>query len=243
MQWIPAIDLKDGQVVRLKQGRMDAATCYSSDPVAMAKTWLDHGATRLHLVDLNGAFAGAPVNVPIIEKIAALDATLKIQVGGGIRSAETIRHYVSAGVAYCILGTVAVKDRPLTEALCAQFKGQIILGIDARDGDVATEGWAEGSNLTAAEVAHHYQALAPVAIIYTDINRDGMLSGPNLEASRRLAQTTRTPVIVSGGVSSLEDLKQIKALHDAPGTETIIGAILGKALYEGRFTLKAALEI
>lgn len=239
MLWIPAIDLKDGQVVRLKQGRMDAATVYSDDPVTMAKRWIDEGTTRLHVVDLNGAFAGEPVNLAVIEKMAALSGAVKVQVGGGIRNDATIRQYLNAGVAYCILGTIAVRDRDTTRTLLQQFPGQIILGIDAKDGKVATEGWAHGSALAASEVAAFYEADGPVAIIYTDISRDGMLTGPNLEATIALAKSTQTPVIVSGGISSLDDLRRIKLLEN----ENIAGAILGRSIYENKFTLAEAVGV
>lgn len=236
MQWIPAIDLKAGQVVRLKQGRMDDATVYSDNPVEMAKRWIDCGTTRLHVVDLDGAFLGSPVNLAVIEKIAALSKTLHVQVGGGIRNAQTIQTYLNAGVRFCILGTVAIKDRQTTESLLTQFKGSVILGIDAKDGRVAGEGWAEASDLTASDVAKTYEAFSPEAIIYTDISRDGMLSGPNLPVTLALAQATTTPVIVSGGISSLDDLRAIVRLNDSG----ITGAILGKSLYENRFTLEEA---
>ncbi len=239
MEWIPAIDLKDGEVVRLSKGLMESAKVYSRDPVAVAKQWRDLGATRLHVVDLDGAFAGTPRNRGAIEKMAALPGNWKIEVGGGIRDRETVKAYRDLGVSYCILGTVAVRDRPTTEALLKEFCRHILLGIDAKDGQVAVSGWAEKTALTAIELARHYAPWKPEAIIYTDISRDGMLSGPNIAAAVQLAEGAKIPVIVSGGVSSLDDLKQIAALRN----RGLIGAILGKALYEGNFRLEAALAI
>jgi phosphoribosylformimino-5-aminoimidazole carboxamide ribotide isomerase len=232
---IPAIDLKDGQCVRLRQGRMDDATVFSDDPVAMAAHWVAQGARRLHLVDLNGAFAGAPVNGDAVRAIARAHPDLPIQIGGGIRSADTIEAYLGAGVCYVIIGTKAVKDPDFVTRVCRDFPDRIIVGIDARDGRVATEGWAEVTEVRAVDLARRFAADGVSAIVYTDIERDGMLGGVNLDATLAVA-AAGIPVIASGGVTNLED---IRALRKVAG-RGILGAITGRAIYEGTLDLAAA---
>ena len=233
---IPAIDLKDGECVRLRQGRMEDSTVFSSDPLSIAQQWVDAGCRRLHLVDLNGAFAGTPVNRDIIQGIAAQHKNLPIQIGGGIRSADTIEAYLSAGVEFAILGTIAVKDPALTRELCEQFKGHIIIGLDAKNGLVATEGWAEASDRSVIELAREFEAAGVAAIVYTDIERDGMMQGLNLESTAALAEAIDIPVIASGGVTTLADVQQLQQ-HARKG---ILGAITGRAIYEGTLNLAEA---
>lgn len=233
---IPAIDLKDGECVRLRQGRMEDSTVFSSDPVAVAQQWVDAGCRRLHLVDLNGAFAGEPVNRDIVNAIAKRFPDLPIQIGGGIRSADTIEAYLSAGVDFAILGTVAVKDPVLTKELCAGFPGHIIIGLDARDGMVATEGWAEASDRSVIDLAREFEADGVMAIVYTDIERDGMMQGLNLPATTALAEAVNIPVIASGGVTNMGDVKALQ-----PSAKNgILGAITGRAIYEGTLDLAEA---
>ncbi|WP_163559746.1 1-(5-phosphoribosyl)-5-[(5-phosphoribosylamino)methylideneamino]imidazole-4-carboxamide isomerase [Halomonas sp. NO4] len=232
---IPAIDLKDGQCVRLKQGRMDDATTYGDDPVAMAERWVDAGARRLHLVDLNGAFAGKPVNFDAVTAIARRFPELPIQIGGGIRTAATIEHYLDAGVSYVIIGTQAVKEPAFVGEMCRAFPGHVIVGLDARDGFVATDGWAEVSQVKATELAQRFAGDGVSSIVYTDIARDGMLSGVNVAATAELAREGGLPVIASGGVTNLDDLRALIAAEE-PG---ILGAITGRAIYEGSLDLAA----
>jgi phosphoribosylformimino-5-aminoimidazole carboxamide ribotide isomerase len=227
---IPAIDLKDGKCVRLKQGRMDDATTYGDDPVAMATRWVEAGARRLHLVDLNGAFEGKPVNGEAVTAIAKRFPDLPIQIGGGIRSAETIEHYLAAGVSYVIIGTQAVKEPDFVTEMCRAFPGHVIVGLDARDGFVATDGWAEVSSVKATDLARRFADDGVSSIVYTDIARDGMMNGVNVEATAALARQGGLPVIASGGVTNLDDLRAL-IRADEPG---IIGAITGRAIYEGR---------
>ncbi|HBD12787.1 MAG TPA: 1-(5-phosphoribosyl)-5-((5-phosphoribosylamino)methylideneamino)imidazole-4-carboxamide isomerase [Porticoccaceae bacterium] len=233
---IPAIDLKDGDCVRLRQGRMDDSTVFSDDPVAMAGHWLAQGARRLHLVDLNGAFAGQPVNDGVIEAIARAYPDLPIQIGGGIRNADTIERYLSVGVDFVIIGTKAVQDPDFVADMCRQFPGHVIVGIDARDGLVATEGWAEVASVQASELARRFEDSGVEAIVYTDIERDGMMRGVNVEATAALADSINVPVIASGGITNMDD---IKALKRAAGTG-ILGAITGRAIYEGKLDLHSA---
>lgn len=230
---IPAIDLKDGKCVRLKQGRMDDATTYGDDPVAMAARWVEAGARRLHLVDLNGAFEGTPVNGEAVTAIARAWPELPIQIGGGIRSAETIEHYLAAGVSYVIIGTKAVKEPDFVGEMCRAFPGHVIVGLDARDGYVATDGWAEVSTLKATELAKRFADDGVSSIVYTDIARDGMMSGVNVAATAELAREGGLPVIASGGVTNLDDLRELIATG-GPG---ILGAITGRAIYEGSLDL------
>lgn len=235
---IPAIDLKDGQCVRLKQGRMEDATIFSDDPVAMAAHWVAQGATRLHLVDLNGAFAGSPQNADVVRAIARRFPNVPLQIGGGIRDEDTARHYWDLGVAYCIIGSKAVSDPEFVAELAAKYPKKIILGIDAKDGMVATDGWASVSNVTAGDLVQQFSAETIAAIIYTDISKDGMMGGVNVSQTAVLAGATAIPVIASGGVASLQD---IIALRDAQ--PAIYGTIIGRAIYDGAFTLQEAYTV
>ena len=229
MLLIPAIDLKDGRCVRLRQGRMDDETVFSDDPVRMAGRWVSAGARRLHLVDLNGAFAGEPVNGQAIRAIAAAYPALPIQVGGGIRDQATIEAYLDAGVRFCILGTQAVQDPAWVARACAAFPGQILVGLDARDGQVAIRGWAESTQHRVLDLARRFEDDGVTAIVYTDIGRDGMLSGPNIAATQALAEAIRIPVIASGGITHLDDIRALCAA----AASGIAAAITGRALYEG----------
>ena len=236
MELIPAIDLKDGHCVRLKQGRMDDDTVFSEDPVAVADHWVKQGARRLHLVDLNGAFAGEPVNGAVVEAIAAAYPQLPVQIGGGIRDLATIEHYLKAGVSYVIIGTQAVKQPAFVAEACRAFPGRVIVGLDARDGRVATDGWAEVSDVQAAELARRFEADGVSAIVYTDIARDGMMQGVNVEATVAMARASRIPVIASGGITDLDDIRALSAVAG----EGIIGAITGRAIYEGTLDVAEA---
>ncbi|MEZ5501801.1 MAG: 1-(5-phosphoribosyl)-5-[(5-phosphoribosylamino)methylideneamino]imidazole-4-carboxamide isomerase [Halioglobus sp.] len=233
---IPAIDLKDGQCVRLRQGLMDDSTVFSDDPVAMAARWVQAGCRRLHLVDLNGAFAGEPVNGAVVTAIAAAYPNLPIQIGGGIRNLETIEYYVNAGVSYVIIGTKAVKEPQFVDAACAAFPGKVIVGLDARDGLVATDGWAEVSTVRATDLARRFESAGVSAIVYTDIARDGMMQGVNVDATVAMAQASRIPVIASGGITDIEDIRRLLAVAHAG----ICGAITGRAIYEGTLDVAAA---
>ena len=229
MLLIPAIDLKDGKCVRLRQGRMDDETVFSDDPVAMAGRWRDAGARRLHIVDLNGAFAGEPVNAEVIHNIADAYPDLPIQIGGGIRTEETIQAYLTAGVRYVIIGTKAVKAPHFISDVCVEFPGHVIVGLDARDGKVAIEGWSKLSHHNVIELAQEFEHDGVEAIVYTDIGRDGMMSGVNVDATVELARAINIPVIASGGITSIDDIRALKAVEE----EGITGAITGRAIYEG----------
>jgi phosphoribosylformimino-5-aminoimidazole carboxamide ribotide isomerase len=233
---IPAIDLKDGQCVRLRQGLMDDSTVFSDEPIAMAQRWVDAGCRRLHLVDLNGAFAGEPVNGEVVTAIAAAWPDLPIQIGGGIRNLETIEHYVKAGVSYVIIGTKAVKEPAFVAEACAAFPGRIIVGLDAKDGLVATDGWAEVSELFATDLARQFESDGVSAIVYTDIARDGMMQGVNVEATLTIARASSIPVIASGGITDLEDIRALNAV----ASQGICGAITGRAIYEGTLDVAEA---
>ncbi|MDH2433541.1 1-(5-phosphoribosyl)-5-[(5-phosphoribosylamino)methylideneamino]imidazole-4-carboxamide isomerase [Pokkaliibacter sp. MBI-7] len=233
---IPAIDLKDGQCVRLRQGRMDDSTVFSSDPVDMAGRWVEQGARRLHLVDLNGAFAGKPVNGDIVQRIAKAFPNLPIQIGGGIRSQEIIEAYLAAGVQYVIIGTKAVKEPEFVTEMCKRFPGHIIVGLDAKDGMVAIDGWAEVTSVTAVELAKRFRDDGVDSIVYTDISRDGMMQGVNVEATVALAQQSGLPVIASGGVTDMRDIEALAKVAD----QGIAGAITGRAIYEGTLDLRTA---
>jgi phosphoribosylformimino-5-aminoimidazole carboxamide ribotide isomerase len=234
---IPAIDLKDGRCVRLKQGDMSTATVFSDDPVAMAKHWAAEGAKRLHVVDLNGAVAGRPRNEKVIRDIvAAVGEKLQIQLGGGIRDLDTIEAYIDAGVALVVIGTAAVKNPGFLSDAAYAFPGHIIAGLDAKDGKVAVEGWSKMTGHDVVDLAKKYEEFGIEALIYTDIGRDGMLSGVNIEATLKLAQAIKTPIIASGGLSSIKDVEAVCKLVP----EGIIGAIAGRALYEGKLDLKKA---
>ena len=230
----PAIDLKDGQAVRLVRGEMDQATVFNTDPAAQARSFQDAGSTWLHLVDLNGAFAGQPVNGAAVEAILAA-TDVPAQLGGGIRDMETIEMWLTRGIARVILGTVAVENPALVRQAAAAFPGQIAVGIDARKGRVATKGWAEETDVMVTDLARQFEDAGVAAIIYTDIDRDGAMGGPNVQATADLARATSIPVIASGGVSSLADMI---ALRD---TGVIAGAISGRALYDGALDLGQAL--
>ena len=233
---IPAIDLKDGQCVRLRQGLMDDSTVFGDNPVDFARQWVDQGCRRLHLVDLNGAFAGEPVNGEVVTEIAQAFPKLPIQIGGGIRSGDTIEHYLQAGVNYVIIGTKAVKEPEFVTEMCQQFPGRIIVGLDAKDGLVATDGWAEVSDIQATELAKHFEKDGVAAIVYTDIARDGMMQGVNVDATLAMAQASSIPVIASGGITNMDDIKALSA-HTHQG---IMGAITGRAIYEGSLDVKEA---
>lgn len=237
---IPAIDLKQGQCVRLRQGRMEDSTVFSDDPVAMAKHWSAQGARRLHLVDLDGAFAGTPVNDRVIRAIVAALPQLPVQIGGGIRDLATIERYLDAGVRWAIIGTQAVKQPEFVAEACRAFPDRIIVGLDARDGRVATEGWADTSSQLAMDLVRRFANDGVSAIVYTDISRDGMMGGVNLEATVQLAEQSQIPIIASGGVSSLDDIRALKAVAQTASGAGICGAITGRAIYEGRLDLQAA---
>ena len=238
MLLIPAIDLKDGRCVRLKQGRMDDVTVFSEDPVAMARHWADQGCRRLHLVDLDGAFAGEPKNREIIQAITAAMGDIPVQVGGGIRDLETIAGYLDAGIAQAIVGTKAIENPEFLALAAAEFPGSLILGLDARDGMLAVSGWDETSTVEAISFARDTSALPLAGIVYTDIARDGMLTGVNVEATVALAEATAIPVIASGGVTSLTDIRALKqAFADSGGT--LMGAITGRAIYSGTLDFRA----
>jgi len=233
---IPAIDLKDGKCVRLRQGLMDDSTVFSDNPAAMAAKWVEQGCRRLHLVDLNGAFDGKPVNGDAVMEIAKAYPKLPIQIGGGIRSAETIEEYLSAGVNYVIIGTKAVKEPEFVSEMCKQFPGHIIVGLDAKNGLVATDGWAEVSEVKAVDLAKKFEQDGVSSIVYTDIARDGMMQGVNIEATVALAQASSIPVIASGGVTNMDDIHGLAAVAD----KGICGAITGRAIYEGTLDLAEA---
>ena len=233
---IPAIDLKDGECVRLRQGRMDDSTVFSGSPVDMAGRWVSAGSRRLHLVDLNGAFAGEPVNGEVVTEIAKAYPKLPIQIGGGIRSGETIEAYLKAGVEYVIIGTKAVKEPDFVTEMCKQFPGHIIVGIDAKKGLVATDGWAEVTEVKAADLAKRFESDGVSAIVYTDIDRDGMMQGVNVEATVAMAQASSIPVIASGGITNMNDIVALNKVAD----QGILGAITGRAIYEGTLDVAEA---
>ena len=233
---IPAIDLKEGQCVRLRQGDMADSTVFSDDPVAMAQRWCAEGARRLHLVDLDGAFAGEPVNAGIIKSISRALPDLPIQIGGGIRNLDTIAAYLEAGVQYAIIGTMAARDPEFVLEACAQFPGHIIVGIDARKGRVAAEGWANESELEATDLASRFADAGVSAVVYTDIDRDGMMQGVNVQATVALAEASGLPVIASGGISQIDDVRGLMRF----ARSGICGAITGRAIYEGALDLAAA---
>lgn len=236
MLMIPAIDLKDGHCVRLLQGRMEDATVFGADPVAMASRWVEAGCRRLHLVDLNGAFQGTPIHAEVVTSISKKYPELPIQIGGGIRSLETIETYLKAGVTWCIIGTAAVKQPDLVREACAAFPGHIIVGIDAKDGWVATEGWADVSAVQATDLARQFADAGVSAIVYTDISRDGMMQGVNLEATVAVAKAGGIPVIASGGVTDMRDVERLCPL----ASQGVLGAITGRAIYEGSLDLAEA---
>ena len=233
---IPAIDLKDGQCVRLRKGLMEQSTVFSDDPAGMAKIWRDKGAQRLHLVDLNGAFEGAPVNDDAVVEILATTGDMPVQIGGGIRDQGTIERYLDLGVESVIIGTAALKDSALVRVACREYPGRIMVGIDARNGWVATNGWAEVSDIQATELAKRFEQAGVSAIIYTDIDRDGMMQGVNVVATLEMAKASSIPVIASGGISHLDDIRMLAQY----GRQGIMGAITGRAIYEGTLDLEEA---
>lgn len=237
MLLIPAIDLKDGHCVRLRQGEMEGATVFSEDPAAMARRWIDLGARRLHLVDLNGAFAGKPKNEAAIRAIVdEVGEGIPVQLGGGIRDLDTIEAYLDNGISYVIIGTAAVKNPGFLHDACSAFPGHVIVGLDAKDGKVATDGWSKMTGHDVIDLAKKFEDYGVEAVVYTDIGRDGMLSGVNIDATVRLAQALRIPVIASGGIANLKDIKALcKVEH-----EGIMGAITGRAIYEGTLDFKKA---
>jgi phosphoribosylformimino-5-aminoimidazole carboxamide ribotide isomerase len=230
MLLIPAIDLKDGHCVRLQQGDMNASTTFGEDPAAMARRWLESGARRLHLVDLNGAFAGRPVNESAVKAIiAAVGDEIPVQLGGGIRDLDTIERYLDDGLSYVIIGTAAVKSPGFLKDACSAFGGHIIVGLDARDGKVATDGWSKLTGHEVVDLARKFEDYGVEAVVYTDIGRDGMLTGINIEATVKLAQSLSIPVIASGGLSNMADIEKLCAVED----EGIEGVICGRAVYSG----------
>ena len=239
MLLIPAIDLKDGQCVRLKQGDMDQSTTFGEDPVEMARSWVDKGARRLHLVDLNGAFAGKPKNELAIRKILReVGSEIDVQLGGGIRDLDTIERYLDAGLRYVIIGTAAVKNPGFLQDACTAFGGHIIVGLDAKDGKVATDGWSKLTGHEVVDLARKFEDYGVESFIYTDIGRDGMLTGINIDATVKLAQALTVPVIASGGLSSLADIEQLCDVED----QGIEGVICGRAIYSGDLDFTSAQE-
>ncbi len=234
---IPAIDVKDGRCVRLRQGDMAAETVYSDDVTAVAGRWQEQGAGLIHVVDLNGAVDGEPKNLPHIESVIQA-VRVKVQVGGGIRTIDTVRRYLDAGVSRVVLGTAAITDRVFLERACLEFPRRIILGLDARDGRIAVKGWTAVSDVRAIDLLKELSGCSIAAVVYTDIARDGMLSGPNLPALKEIVECSSFPVIASGGITRLEDLRAVRSL--GPKIE---GAIVGKALYDGKLDFRAALAV
>jgi phosphoribosylformimino-5-aminoimidazole carboxamide ribotide isomerase len=240
MLLIPAIDLKDGQCVRLKQGDMDQSTVFGDDPAAIARSWVNKGARRVHLVDLNGAFAGKPKNEQAIRAILKeVGAEVDVQLGGGIRDLDTIERYLDAGLRYVIIGTAAVKNPGFLQDACTAFGGHIIVGLDAKDGKVATDGWSKLTGHEVVDLGKKFEDYGVEGIIYTDIGRDGMLSGINIEATVKLAQALSIPVIASGGLSNLEDIRALCAVED----EGVEGVICGRSIYSGDLDFAAAQQL
>ena len=237
MLLIPAIDLKDGHCVRLKQGDMDQSTTFGEDPAVMARNWVDKGARRVHLVDLNGAFAGQPKNEAAIRKILKeVGSEVDVQLGGGIRDLDTIERYLDAGLRYVIIGTAAVRNPGFLQDACTAFGGHIIVGLDAKDGKVATDGWSKVTRHDVVEMGKRFEDFGVESIIYTDIGRDGMLTGINIEATVRLAQALTIPVIASGGLSNMADIEALCAVED----QGVEGVICGRAIYSGDLDFAAA---
>lgn len=233
---IPAIDLKDGKCVRLAQGRMEQETIYSANPVEVAKHWESKGAERLHIVDLNGAVIGKPFHLALIEEILH-SVHIPVEIGGGIRDLATIDHYIQCGAGWVILGTAALRNRHLLTEACQKFQGKVILGIDARGGRVAVEGWKVETAVSASELVKEFERIDLSAIIFTDIERDGMGTGINVESTRNLSRSTSIPVIASGGVSTVDDIKRLLELED----DGVVGVIIGRALYTGAIHLEEAI--
>jgi len=233
---IPAIDLHEGQVVRLKKGKFDEVTVYSQDPAGIAASFAEAGAGRIHVVDLDGSVEGRAVNGKAIQAICRA-AAVEVELGGGIRSVEDAHRAFDLGVGYVILGTVTAKDQGTTEAILEAFPGRVAIGIDALDGKVAVQGWKELTGRSAIELARHYERFNPAFIVYTDISRDGMLTGPNVDATAELAREVMTPVVASGGVSGMEDIQELLKAGN------LFGAIVGKAIYEGRVDVREAVRL
>lgn len=239
MLLIPAIDLKDGHCVRLRQGDMQTATVFSEDPVAMARHWVSLGARRLHVVDLNGAKSGKPVNEPVIRRIiAAVGEDLPVQLGGGLRDLDTIERYIDDGVRYVVIGTAAVKNPGFLQDACSAFGGHVIVALDAKGGKVATDGWSKLTGHDVVDLGRKFEDYGVDALLYTDIGRDGMLSGVNIEATVELARAVKIPVLASGGIKDLADIERLCAVE----SEGVEGAILGRSLYEGTLDFKLAQE-
>ncbi|MGD8483305.1 MAG: 1-(5-phosphoribosyl)-5-[(5-phosphoribosylamino)methylideneamino]imidazole-4-carboxamide isomerase [Thioalkalispiraceae bacterium] len=236
---IPAIDLKDGKCVRLRQGKMEDETVFSDDPVAMAGKWVEAGARRLHIVDLNGAFEGKPMNAEVVHDICEAFPDLPVQIGGGIRDEDTVQTYLNAGVEYVIIGTKAVNAPHFVKDLCLEFPGHIIVGLDAKDGKVAIDGWSKLSKHDVIDMAQHFEEDGVASIIYTDISRDGMMQGVNVESTVKLAQAITIPVIASGGITNMDDIRALCAVAD----EGIMGAITGRAIYEGTLDFAEAQKL
>ena len=239
LELIPAIDLKEGKCVRLRQGKMEDETIFAENPVEMADRWVDAGATRLHLIDLDGAFAGSPQNHKVIKAICAKYPDVPVQVGGGIRSEETVEAYLDDGVRYTIIGTKAVNEPHFINDLCLEFPGHIIVGLDAKNGKVAIDGWSKLSRHDVIDMAQHFENDGVASIIYTDISKDGMMQGVNVESTVKLAQSVRIPVIASGGVTNIEDIRKLCEVTE----EGIEGVIIGRALYEGTLDLREAEQL
>ncbi len=236
---IPAIDIKEGQCVRLKQGRMEDETVFSPDPVAVADRWIKAGARRIHLVDLNGAFAGKPVNAKVIHKIVETYPDIPIQVGGGIRNEETVRTLLDIGIKYVIIGTKAVQSPEFVAELCQKWPGHIIVGLDAREDKVAINGWSSLSEHNVIDMAQRFEEYGVEAIIFTDISRDGMLQGLNVDSTVKLAQSIKIPIIAAGGVTTIDDIQALCKVAD----KGIMGAITGRAIYEGTLDLTQAQKL
>ena len=239
MLLIPAIDLKNGQCVRLRQGDFKDVTVFSNSPADVAKRWVDEGATRIHAVDLDGALKGRPMNLRAVEAIVKAAGNVPVQVGGGIRDEETVQKYLELGVTYVILGTRVINQPHFLHDLCIEYPRHVIVGLDAKGEHVAVDGWSKLSHHTVIEVAQQCEHDGVEAIIYTDIGKDGMLDGFNVESTQALARAIKTPVIASGGIGSLDDIRKLKALE----ADGVIGAVIGRAIYENKFTLADAIKI
>lgn len=239
MLLIPAIDIKNGKCVRLRQGDMNDETVFADDPVSVAQRWVDAGAQRLHIVDLDGAVAGKPINTELVHRIVEQHPDLVIQIGGGIRDEDTVEAYLQAGVQYVILGTKAVNEPHFVSDLCVEFPNHIVVALDARDGKLAVDGWSKLSKHNLIDLAQHFENDGVEAILYTDISRDGMLSGINIEKTRELAESIRIPVIAAGGLTSLSDLKQVCEIADSG----VAGVIAGRSIYEGTLDYVEGLEL